>query len=92
MTDSKIAQRHTPIGGDSAAGSGVDKDTTLDRHAREVIAPETRKGNSWETYRRWLTRVQAPGSGRVPLDPSLYTWKGYRNWSDKVRRDWKPED
>jgi hypothetical protein len=26
------------------------------------------------------------------MDPSLYTWKGYRNWADKVRRDWTPEE
>jgi hypothetical protein len=92
MTDSKSWQRHMPNGGGSTASSSQEKDPALDRHARELVTPETRKGNSWDTYRRWLTRVQAPGSGRVPLDPSLYTWKGYRSWSDKVRRDWKPED
>ena len=48
--------------------------------------------SGWEAYRRWLTRVQAPEKKRVPLDPGLYTWKGYRNWSDKVRRDWTPDD
>jgi len=42
----------------------------------------------WDAYRRWLTRVQAPEKRRVPLDPNLYTWKGYRSWSEKVRRDW----
>jgi hypothetical protein len=26
------------------------------------------------------------------VDPALYTWKGYRNWSEKVRRDWKQDE
>ncbi|RMF99006.1 MAG: hypothetical protein D6727_01365 [Gammaproteobacteria bacterium] len=60
------------------------------RLGSERLAPEARQGNGLEAYRRWLTRVQAPGSRRIPLDPSLYTWKGYRNWTDRVRRDWKP--
>ena len=58
----------------------------------ERLAAEARHGNGLEAYRRWLTRVQAPDSRRIPLDPSLYTWKGYRNWTDKVRRDWKTGD
>ena len=93
MTESKFAQRHP---GDSGAGEhGGNGDSSLDRHSSELVNQEKQKntnGNSWDTYRRWLTRVQAPGKGRIPLDPGLYTWKGYRNWSDKVRRDWKPED
>ncbi len=60
--------------------------------AAERLSTETRQGNGLEAYRRWLTRVQTPGSRRAPLDVSLYTWKGYRQWSDKVRRDWKPEE
>ena len=63
------------------------------RQAGGRLASEAQgNGNGMEAYKRWLTRVQAPGSRRIPLDASLYTWKGYRNWSDKVRRDWKPTD
>jgi hypothetical protein len=28
---------------------------------------------------------------RVGIDPSLYTWKGYRNWSEQVKRNWEPD-
>jgi hypothetical protein len=45
-----------------------------------------------DSYRRWLSRVQLPDKRRIAMDPSLYTWKGYRNWAEKVRRDWTPED
>ena len=91
MNESKFAQRNT---GNTAGEQGGNGDSSLHRHSRELVAKDKPKNNanSWDTYRRWLTRVQAPGKGRIPLDPTLYTWKGYRNWSDKVRRDWKPED
>lgn len=93
MNESKFAHRRPGNGGENAGGQGDTGTDTGDRQPRPLATPESRKStNSWDTYRRWLTRVQAPGNGRIPLDPGLYTWKGYRNWSDKVRRDWKPEE
>ena len=68
------------------------------RHSPAMLKPgRENAGNAngnggWDAYRRWLTRVQAPASGRAPLDASLYTWKGYRNWSDQVRREWNNDD
>jgi len=63
-----------------------------DRHEKGLVSADGKDVSGWEAYRRWLTRVQAPERRRVPLDPGLYTWKGYRNWSEKVRRDWQPEE
>ena len=91
MTESKIAHAYSTNGGNGTADQNLET-SAMDRHPKELTGNENRKGNGWDTYRRWLTRVQAPGGRRVPLDASLYTWKGYRNWSEKVRRDWEPED
>ena len=63
-----------------------------DRREKGLVAADGKDVSGWEAYRRWLTRVQAPEKKRTPLDAGLYTWKGYRNWSDKVRRDWSPEE
>ncbi len=63
-----------------------------DRREKGLMAADGKDVSGWEAYRRWLTRVQAPEKKRAPLDPGLYTWKGYRNWSDKVRRDWSPDE
>ena len=63
-----------------------------DRHEKGLVSADGKDVSGWEAYRRWLTRVQAPEKKRVPLDPGLYTWKGYRNWSEKVRRDWHSDD
>ena len=29
---------------------------------------------------------------RQSIDPALYSWKGYRDWTDKVRRNWTDEE
>ena len=63
-----------------------------DRNGKGLTAVDGKDVSGWDAYRRWLTRVQAPGKRRTPLDPGLYTWKGYRSWSEKVRRDWEPEE
>jgi hypothetical protein len=47
--------------------------------------------SGWEAYRRWLSQVQAPDTKRLSLDPTLYTWRGYRSWAEQMRRDWDNE-
>jgi hypothetical protein len=63
-----------------------------ERREKGLVAADGKDVGGWAAYRRWLTRVKAPSQRRAPLDPGLYTWKGYRSWSDKVRRDWRPEE
>jgi hypothetical protein len=46
----------------------------------------------WDAYRKWLSRVAAkPSADRAPLDHSIYSWRGYHTWADKVRQSWKSE-
>jgi hypothetical protein len=47
---------------------------------------------SWDAYKNWLTKVQAPDQKRSVPDPALFSWKGYRSWAEKVRRDWDADD
>lgn len=42
----------------------------------------------WDAYRKWLSHRSDKGRSRSTLDPSLYTWKGYRNWAEEVKRNW----
>ena len=44
--------------------------------------------DGWQQYRRWISKAPAPQSRRAGVDPSLYTWKGYRNWSEQIKRNW----
>jgi hypothetical protein len=73
-------------------------------HTKTASGPVTRtaaagRGESakeqegWDAYRKWLTHVsRKPAVPRSPIDHSIYSWKGYQNWADKVRQSWKPEE
>ena len=54
--------------------------------------PAANDADGWQQYRRWITKAPAPRSRRVGLDPALYTWKGYRTWTEQVKRQWKDDD
>lgn len=73
-------------------GNSSQRNLAAERREKGLVAADGKDVSGWEAYRRWLTRVQAPEKRRAPLDPGLYTWKGYRNWSDKVRREWSPDE
>jgi hypothetical protein len=46
--------------------------------------------NGWDAYRKWLSRVSTkPTAERTPLDHSIYSWRGYHTWADKIRQNWK---
>jgi hypothetical protein len=50
----------------------------------------TGEQNGWDAYRKWLSRVSTKPTGeRAPLDPSIYSWRGYHTWADKIRQNWK---
>lgn len=58
--------------------------------AREVgvHAGDDNNADGWQQYRRWISKAPAPRGRRAGVDPSLYTWKGYRNWSEQIKRNW----
>ncbi len=51
-------------------------------------AGDSRDADGWQKYRKWISNSPAPGRRRGGLDPTLYTWKGYRNWTEQVKRSW----
>ena len=58
------------------------------------VVPEQQAANDadgWQQYRRWISKAPAPRGRRSSIDPSLYTWKGYRNWTEQVKRNWTPD-
>ena len=58
-----------------------------DREAGEFAGDAENDG--WQQYRRWISKAPAPRGRRTGVDPSLYTWKGYRNWTEQVKRNWQ---
>ncbi len=57
-----------------------------------AAAKGSREVGSWDAYRNWLTKVQTPEQKRSLPDPALFSFKGYRSWAEKVRRDWEYEE
>ncbi|MEL6870674.1 MAG: hypothetical protein AAFO81_12825 [Pseudomonadota bacterium] len=54
-----------------------------DNAAADSDEPET----GAQVFRHWLSRSPATGR-RASFDPSIYTWKGYRQWKDGVDKHW----
>jgi hypothetical protein len=54
--------------------------------------PAANDNDGWQQYRRWISKAPAPKERRVGIDPALCTWKGYRNWTEQVRREWTDGD
>jgi hypothetical protein len=55
------------------------------------LAPAAKESEAdgWQQYRRWISKAPAPRGRRTGVDPSLYTWKGYRSWSEQIKRNWQ---
>jgi hypothetical protein len=54
--------------------------------------PAANDADGWQQYRRWVTKAPAPRNRRVGIDPSLYSWRNYRNWTDEIKRSWPDDD
>ena len=68
-----------------------DADTNAADVESEVQAADTDNSgepDGWQQYRRWISKAPAPNRRRSSVDPSLYTWKGYRDWSEQIKRNW----
>lgn len=68
---------------------GIDSPDTVapDREAG-VHAGDSGDVDGWQQYRKWISTAPAPRTRRGSVDPSLYTWKGYRTWTEQVKRKW----
>lgn len=70
------------------------EDSSLPASSSNKVAPEQSAANDadgWQQYRRWISKAPAPRGRRSGIDPSLYTWNGYRNWTEQVKRNWSDD-
>lgn len=81
MQDSKKIRR---------ASNGSEPRTDADLPDREsgVHGGDSADADGWQQYRKWISTAPAPRTRRSGVDPSLYTWKGYRSWTEQVKRNW----
>ena len=71
----------------TADSESVAESVTEEPHSN-VNNDATREADGWQQYRRWISKAPAPRGRRMGVDPSIYTWKGYRNWSEQIKRNW----
>jgi hypothetical protein len=63
---------------------------TKDSGSGDAQRSGTDEQQGWDAYRKWLSRVSPKATTeRAPLDHSIYSWRGYHTWADKVRQNWK---
>lgn len=67
-----------------------DDDSTTDQEDRitDVAKKVSAENDGWSQYRKWISKAPAPRGRRSGIDPTLYTWRGYRNWAEQVKRKW----
>ncbi len=82
MQDSKEKSRASNRGDDSLAGGGANEQDS------QPAQSGTAEMDGWQQYRRWISKAPVPRGRRMGVDPSIYTWKGYRNWSEQIKRNW----
>ena len=81
MHDSKDISFASDYANDSDdEGSTVSRESDAGSHNADQ--------DGWQQYRRWISKAPAPRGRRTGVDPSIYTWKGYRNWTEQVKRNW----
>lgn len=89
MSDGKSHQFRPPL----YHGDSRTQTPARDRGANGERPAKLGEQKGWEAYRKWLRSVSnKPTSERTPIDASIYSWKGYHNWADRVRQTWKSED
>jgi hypothetical protein len=68
-----------------------DSEVRADQDTGSAPAPQVvsdREQDGWQQYRKWISKAPAPKGRRGGIDPTLYTWKGYRSWTEQVKRNW----
>jgi len=69
-------------------GKDVDLESGATQSAGDSSGSPAEDADGWQQYRRWISKAPVPNRRRSGVDPSLYTWKGYRNWTEQVKRNW----
>lgn len=71
-----------------SSGKDAEPDPKPADVALEKTKPAANDADGWKKYRHWISKAPAPRNRRAGIDPALYSWKGYRDWSEQVKRNW----
>lgn len=87
MSESRPRHFRPPLYyGDGSAPSVERADTA---RSRRTGSDDT----GWDAYRKWLSTVGGrERPSRTSFDRSVYSWKGYHSWADRVKQEWKSDE
>lgn len=71
-----------------SSGKEAGPDLKKGKASLEPDQPAANDADGWQKYRHWISKAPAPRSRRSGIDPALYSWKGYRDWSEQIKRNW----
>jgi hypothetical protein len=92
MSDSKSHQFRPPLYHNQSASTSSGHREPPGRRVRSASEALSEQ-QGWDAYRKWLSSVSGkPTTERAAVDRSIYSWKGYHNWADRVRQAWEPEE
>jgi len=92
MSDQKNHQFRPALYGESTNHRGAPSGTANARNPAATGDRHVSEQQGWEAYRKWLSRVNTQPAQRSPLDASIYSWRGYNDWADKVRQTWTDDE
>lgn len=70
----------------------TDSEPAADTGTVAPPGPAANDADGWQQYRQWISKAPAPRVRRSGIDPTLYTWKGYRSWTEQVKRNWDTDE
>lgn len=73
---------------DPMDGSEAEQDKVSKERDAGLHSGDSTDADGWQQYRKWISTAPAPRTRRGSVDPSLYTWKGYRSWTEQIKRNW----
>ena len=77
--------------GDANRGGRLDGATRASSSATPND-PRISEKQGGEAIRKWLSRDNSRPTRRLPPSTSIYSWRGYNNWTKKVRQTWKADE
>ena len=85
MSEQKSHQFRPPLYADGSAG-------VEPQQVRSRDGDSAREQQGWDAYRKWLSSVGRQATARAPVDHSVYSWKGYNSWAERIRQSWKADE
>ncbi len=92
MSDQKNHQFRPALYAGSTNHRGAPNGTSNARSSAATSDRPVNEQQGWDAYRKWLSRVNTQPAQRSPRDASIYSWRGYNNWADKVRQTWTEDE